>query len=69
MGFVWALPLVPWLLQLRGAPARPPLVAVAVAGLACAIPQPVAGWAAVAGTALVASVALFAVAGGVVEKA
>jgi Glycosyltransferase family 87 len=47
MGFVWALPIVPivWCLRPR------PLI-LAAAWIACALPPPFAGWAAVAGTAL-----------------
>jgi hypothetical protein len=55
MGFVWALPLAPWLARLRGDPAcsRRAWRAVALAGAACAVRPPFAGWAALAGTALV----------------
>jgi hypothetical protein len=58
MGFVWALPLVPWLAALR-ARAGASWWALAVAGLACACPPPAAAWAPFAGLALVtAAVAL-----------
>jgi hypothetical protein len=57
MGLVWALPLVPWLGRLRAANAGSSGVtrALIVAGLACACPPLFAGWAALAGTALVAA--------------
>jgi hypothetical protein len=53
MGFVWALPLVPWLARLR--PRRAAWWALAVAGVACACPPLGAAWAPLAGTALVAA--------------
>jgi hypothetical protein len=56
MGLVWALPLVPWLGRLRAANAASGVArALIVAGLACACPPLFAGWAALAGTALVAA--------------
>jgi hypothetical protein len=61
MGFVWALPLVPWLARLRGA-ARGRWRLAVVAGGACAVVPPFAGWAALAGTALVAAVCALALA-------
>jgi alpha-1,2-mannosyltransferase len=61
MGLVWALPLVPWLVRLRAAPGRPRAwAAVVLVGAACAVRPPFAGWAALAGTALVAAAALLA---------
>jgi hypothetical protein len=54
MGFVWALPLIPWLaaLHARGGGAW---WALAVACLACACPPPAPAWAPLAGLALVAA--------------
>jgi hypothetical protein len=60
MGLVVALPLVSWLARLRDArAARAAALATAAALVACAVPPPVSGWAAVAGGGLaVAAVGL-----------
>src|SRR5262249_41356376 len=65
MALVWALPLVPWLIHARAAPGGSPAAwwLAALAGVACAIPPPLAGWAAVAATALVAAVVALALLG------
>jgi hypothetical protein len=56
MGLVVALPLVSWLARLRAVrAARVPGVALAAALVACAVPPPGAGWAAVAGAGLAAA--------------
>jgi alpha-1,2-mannosyltransferase len=64
MGLVVALPLVPWLVALRGAGGRAGALVrvVGLAVLACACPPPVAGWAAVAGALLVAATVALALA-------
>jgi hypothetical protein len=55
MGLCWGLPLVPLALRLRaeGQLSRRAGWALAAAWIACAIPAPVTGWPALAGTALV----------------
>ncbi len=55
MGFVWALPMVPVALPLLRDVrlSRPLRWGLGGAWIACALPPPVAGWSAVAGTALV----------------
>jgi hypothetical protein len=59
MGLVLALPLAPLgaALQIEGRLPRGPAVAGAIAWAALAVPQPFAGWAAMAGLALVATAA------------
>jgi hypothetical protein len=65
MGFVWALPLVPWLGRLRERGGVRPLAggAWALAWVACALPPFVAGEAAVAATVLVAATVAVALRG------
>jgi glycosyl transferase family 87 len=53
MGLVVALPLGPWLVELRGVVGRAWRFPVALAFLACAVPPPVPGFAAIAGAVLV----------------
>jgi hypothetical protein len=62
MGFVWALPLVPWLARARAEArgSRRRWWLVVVAGAACAMLPPFPGWAAAAGTALVVAAAALA---------
>ena len=62
MGFVWALPLVPWLARLRdeSAGSRAAVRALVVAALACACPPLFSGWAALAGMALVVAATVLA---------
>ncbi len=54
MGFVWALPIAPLVLRIRGTGTVPPWWprAVVAAWLTCALPAPFAGWPALAGTML-----------------
>ena len=61
MGLVVALPLASWLARVRDARPGWSLVVV-VALVACAVPPPVAGWAAVAGACLCVAVAALALA-------
>jgi hypothetical protein len=63
MGLVWALPLVPLLAVAwrDGAGSRAARRALGLALVACAIPAPVVGWAALAGAALVAAAAATAI--------
>jgi hypothetical protein len=63
MGLVVALPLVSWLARLRDVrAARGWAVATAAALVACAVPPPVAGWAALAGVGLAGAAAGLALA-------
>jgi hypothetical protein len=66
MGLVWALPIAPAVERMRSAGALPPraTLAMAAAWIACAVPAPLAGFPAVAGTAL----AIAAVAGAVAAR-
>lgn len=71
MGLVWALPLVPWLARLRGAPgtSRPAWWGVALTLAACAIPPPIEGWPALAGTAVVVATIVLALSRREIEAA
>ena len=62
MGFVWALPMVPVALPLLrdGRLSRPLRWGLGGAWIACALPPPVAGWPAIAGSALAATACIAA---------
>lgn len=65
MGFVWALPMVPVALPLLRDVrlSRPLRWLLGGAWIACALPPPVAGWSAIAGTALAATACIAAARG------